>query len=175
VPALQGCAIDGMADCAAALDDRPPHFRLAFSRRTSTIRWTAAVPPSRCVRSRSDTDLYRADVVKLEIISCASMRVARPPELETATGTMCRDVLSNRAMRARQRRERSTKSRRGARFCENPQEHQSPSDRAGSRSCRSSAAAARRSTRMRDRPRASVLMSQDLAKEAAERGIRALF
>ena len=71
VHALQGCAIDGMADRASALDDRLYHFRLAASRQASTTRWTAVVPPSRCVRFRRDTDLYRADVVKLEMISCA--------------------------------------------------------------------------------------------------------
>lgn len=63
-------AIDGVADRASAPDGRLYHFRLASSRQASTTRWTAAAPPSRCVRSRRDTDLYRADVVKLEIIGC---------------------------------------------------------------------------------------------------------
>ena len=67
VRALQECAIDGMADRASALDDRLYHFRLATSRQASTTRWTAAVPPSRYVRSQRDTDLDRAVVVKLEI------------------------------------------------------------------------------------------------------------
>jgi len=72
---LQECAIDGMADRASAPDDRLYQFRLAFSRQASTTRWTAAVPPSRCVRSRRDTGLHRTDVVKLEMISRASVCV----------------------------------------------------------------------------------------------------
>src|SRR3954447_2099810 len=71
--ALQGRAIEGVANCASALDERLYDLRLAFSRQASTTRWTAAAPPSRCVRSRRDTDLYRADVVKLEMISYAKV------------------------------------------------------------------------------------------------------
>jgi hypothetical protein len=124
VPALQGCAIDGMADCASALDDRPPHFRLAFSRRASTTRWTAAVPPSRCVRSRSDTDLYRAGVVKLEIISGASVRVACPPRTRDGDRRYAwrRAVKSSKARSAKAGAINETP--KGARFCENPQETQ---------------------------------------------------
>ena len=81
VRALQRRAIDGVADRVSAPDGRLYHFRLASSRQASTTRWTAAAPPSRCVRSRRDTDLYRADVVKLEIIGCGQCAAHARSEL----------------------------------------------------------------------------------------------